>query len=352
MVATVVTIAACALTGCWDSVELEERAFVNAVGADMKDGERAAALSVSSLDALIGEKSEDKSGDSVKKGFGASFTAALREADGMSSKRAYFGHTKVIVFGENLLRDQEAFSEALDALERDNEISDKLLTVATDGEASEILEKNAPGEPSAGLFATYFYKNKRSSLKLDLATLSRRLHENGCALIPKIETRDKQLKLSGAAVISNGELVGWMDEKNLSGLAWISGERGALINIPSGVVLSVSKIKNKLKFYDKDNGVTCVAEINVTGEIVEDNNGQLQRREIEKLCEDEINKQTLNSFLAFKELKADGFRLAEAIRKFEPSIYERYDGDETALFDAMDLEPRATVSISGTGSIG
>jgi Ger(x)C family germination protein len=349
----IAVVAAWLLTGCWDGVELENRAFVNAIGIDADDEGFSVSLSVSDLDTLIGKKSDDDK-NALKEGRGAAFMAALREAGAASSRKAYFGHTKVVVLGGGLLSDEQRFRETLDALERDYEMSGKMIIIATEGKAAEALTRDVAGEPAAGLFVTYYYKNNfdAAPFRQDLAKLIRELYDNNCALIPSID--GDQLKLGGVAVIKNYRLAGWLDGERAKGCAWVTGGRGMLASVPFGgaeTTIAVARVKTKLRFSEENGGITCRADINVTGGVTEAGDGNIGRDEtdaLRRLYEEKISKEALESFLTLKGLYADGFRLGDAMRKYNNDLFIKYDKD--AILELLTFTPNVTVKIVGTGA--
>ncbi len=369
------------LTGCWDKVELENRGFVNAIGIDKfyedkktisfeksSDGTTnrfVVSMSLPSLDSLSGKGSEEAKNKSVKLAANETVSAAMRLVDSSSSQKIYFGHTKVTILGKEMLEDESLFRETIDALERNREISRKIIVVATEDKASSILEEDITGEPLVGMFISNFYKNNESSLALayrqDLESLIRDLRSTGCTIIPKIDIKDKEVKLGGSAIIKDFKLVGWLDDQETRGYLWLKGEaKGAQITIPYEnfyIPLRVNKASSKLDFFENGESIVCTGKIKVEGSIEEftfSNETLYDSKKIDALCreyEEAIKKEILNTNDFFqKQFKVDGFGFMDRIRKTNYEIFNKYRDNWNEGFQKIVLVPEVQVEITSTGS--
>ncbi len=368
------------LTGCWDKVELENRGFVNAIGIDKFNEENAEeaiyinkessrfliAMSLPSLDKLTGGKSEETDNKAVKLAANETLSAAMHLIDIGSSQKLYFGHTKLVILGRDLLEDETLFRETIDALERNREINRKIIVLATEDNIKETLECKAEGEPLIGMFVSNFYKNNADTislaLKQDLQGLIRQLRSTNTAIIPKIAVKDNEIKLGGAAVIKDFKLKGFLDDEKMSGyLLFKDKANGAQITIPyenSYIPLRIDKTKVNLNFSEDGYGLILQADFVISGNIEEymfNNQKTLTREKLINLSEkfsEKIKSEVEDTFSYFQNiLYVDGYLLKDYLRKHDYDLYKKYEEDWDTAFEETIFDPKVIVQITGTGSI-
>ncbi|MCL2415873.1 MAG: hypothetical protein FWD01_03570 [Defluviitaleaceae bacterium] len=270
----------------WDRAELESRAFVVTIGIDALDNQEESSgnnengenrfevyMTIPDVRYIADDKEENVRVFSAR---GRTISQAVEAVDSKISNRIYFGHTKVIMLGENLLKNQNLLREALDTLERKNDINAKCIILAANQPISEILEAKPYGKSLLGMYISNFYNNSADSAfamkKMDLETLIADLGNSGDAVIPKISLLDsgdaekeakeeekegnkgkgeeekqekkakegkeedkqeksdgrkqKELTIAGAAMIADFELAGYAEEDDLSGYLWLGNAFG------------------------------------------------------------------------------------------------------------------------------
>ncbi len=200
------------LTGCWDMVEIEDRAFVVSVGID-KDGKTGGYTADAEI-ADVNAKTE-----MIKHGAGQTVPDAFHEIDTRLGRKLYFGQLKLVLLGKDLLADENLFQGCADALADDPEISRKVMVLAVNGDAKEILEAENAEELLTGVFVDKFFKNNgaTTTFRADVNDLARSLHVDGSAVIPQISVENGELKLGGAAVIKEYKLCGWLNDEEVRG---------------------------------------------------------------------------------------------------------------------------------------
>lgn len=359
----------CISCGCHDKVELEDRGFVNTIGVDkVKEGKNHVNVSVILAD--IGSGNSKDSGDeeasSPKTAAADAFSAAMRAANTSTSKSMYYGLTKVCVLSGGVLADEKLLREIADGLERNGEISKKLIILATEGSAEELLSKKTGDEKLFGGFITKFYQNSEnfaaSTIMLNLEELVRSLTDDGSAVIPKIENNEGGIAFTGAAVIKDNKLAGYLTGEEMQGLVWVrQSARGAQVMCESDGVhipFRVSKSKTKLRFSDDGGKLTCTAEISAEGTIEEyilpNGNEPLDAvkiSELEVLLADEISRQITAAFEAlYLKFKVDGFGIGESARKHYNGLYKKYVNYRSQGYSEINFKPRVTVRVTNAGS--
>ncbi len=379
-----------ALTGCFDKVELEERALVLAIGIDKytkendtnteKTGEeKRFIVSMAMPEVSEGEKSgnSNQQADPMSEDKGKSINEAIKIAEGSSvastielidtymSKNLYYGHTKVVVLGKEILEDENMLKEVIDALERNNEISRKIIVLGTTEIAQDILQTIPKDEKMLGIYINDFYKNnkKNSSFtySVDLEDIIQQLLSIGDTAIPNIQIVDDDVRLTGLIALKDGKYISYLDDTTTKGLLWIIDKKSlGEIAIPfeNGYVsTSIFKKKIEKNFYEQDNKIVCQFIINIEGNISEYKLGKNIMIDTEKykMIEDEISKyvknEIENSINTISQLNVDIIGLKELIRKNEYSLYDKYNLENNNIYDYVNFDIQCNTKIKGSGSI-
>ena len=366
------------LTGCWDKEELENRGFVISMGIDSFDSDSeenkidtkdkairySLSMTLPNISDLEGQGGEETK--SIKKGVGETVSGAMRNIAAHSSRKIDYGHTKASIFGEEILSDSDLFKEAIDALERNTELSGKLIILATDERAEKILMSKVTDDPIIGLFISNFYKKNSSSTAIafrnDLQRFVQDLRLSGSAIIPKITLEDENLHLGGAGVIKDFKLVGWLDDDDIKGYLWANSpmldEQIVAQHNDIYVPLRVTKKKDKLSFFYNDGKLYCSYGIYVEGDVEEYkflegslfNEEMIRSLEMEykKVVESDLKK-TWDAFQT--RYKTDGFSIKDQLKKKNYNLYKQLEMNWEEEFEKMQLLPNIEVRIKNAGAI-
>ncbi len=367
--------------GCFDNVELENRGFVVSIGVD-KHTEESKALGIEggkeenkflvsvalpNMAAFSG-RGGDETKKTVKQAAGKTLAQAMYFTDSFSGKKLYFGHTRLVVLGEEILKDEKLFREAIDALERNRQMNKNIIMLATRESADKIL--SAEVEPMVGIYVSDFYQGSHDTAavtfeqNLDQIIRSLRSESKGTATIPlaSLEKDGKELKLGGAVVMKDFKLVGYLNDLETRGylLAFGNGE-GARLNVnydEKDVPVFVSSNKRKLYLDYSGGRLKCSVDVSAKGS-VEEFYFEGQRLDenvlahIKKSVEDEITKEVKNSFdIMQKKLKTDGFLLKDEFRKKYYNVYNEIKENWDEVYEQMEVEVKTEFEIIGTGGIG
>lgn len=357
------------LSGCIDKVELENRGFVVSLGIDR--GENipfAVSMAIPDVQSLAsGSDGGDKNNKYVKSSEGETISQAMWQADSYSSQKLYYGHSKICVISEDILKDEKLFREVLDTLERNKEISRKLLILATDKSSKDVLDAKSAGEPMVGMYVSNFFKNNAGTASVafrhDLGELISELRFSQNAVLPKIEIEEDEVKFSGAAVIKDYTLVGWMDDEQTRGYLWMKNSGvGSQITVDAfggSVPLKITKMKSRISFEGEDgNNLTVVITIKGEGEIdgflfdskalYNSDNIDLLKQGYESEIEDEIY-QIMDLFQ--NELGVDALKFLQELRKYNYPIYLEVKDNWEDAFKNIEVVAKAEVEITNTGAV-
>lgn len=353
----VLVVSVMLLSACWDKVELENRAFVSVFGIDtVEEG-----FLVTVLMPANGEKSPEYALVATAAGL----YPALQNINLQSAQNAYYGQTKAIVLGADLLNAPEAMSQVLDAMERNREISRKVVLLATDGKASDIVKaKLSDGRP-LGMYiaATYMDKGTRLGIafKKDLEGLTEELRRNRGLTIPRIQVVDGVVKLEGVALVSTEPLLlqGWLGADEVRGLMIAKGRAvGAEVFADMGgnsVPMRVSKNASKLRLGQDEHGLYCKIEVSIKGSIegyylggVPSLSQPSATKALAKAYEQEIESQVALVVSRLKSTDVDALSMVDHMRKFNYQLFELHP--HITLNDIR-IEINANVVIDDIGAI-
>ncbi|WDM21785.1 Ger(x)C family spore germination protein [Paenibacillus polymyxa] len=109
------------LSGCWDSVELNQRAVVAGIGIDLVgESDYEVSLQVIVADEIAGAKARGDTPVVLYREKGKNLFQALRRASQRVPRIISLAHTKLVVIGEKLAR--AGIGDMMDSLERSTEI--------------------------------------------------------------------------------------------------------------------------------------------------------------------------------------------------------------------------------------
>lgn len=264
-------LAALFLTGCWDRIEIEDRAFVMAVAVDRARGEpkeagaervphqrgrwlRLTFQIANPAKIAGGEQAGGGGGGGPSKPFwnltttSPSLFLAAREISTRVDRVPYFEHLQVVVLGEELAR--QGLEPVMDFFRRNGEMHRRVEVVVAEGEAKKVLDVSPALQP---LPAFYLVDLVRSGEKrtghyapsADLTRVFKGLDGGSSFVLPRVVAQKQEVKVTGGAVIRKGRLVGWLGEVEADGLRWLTNkaQAGAIsVQSPWGTGLEVFEV--------------------------------------------------------------------------------------------------------------
>lgn len=217
------------LTGCWDLEEIENRAFVLAVGFDRtEDGQVECTVQLPRPQALNYARGQSPSAPTeqfiVTSAKGPSAWEALLEVDKQTARRVYLGHLQAVVLGEDLARD--GTGPVLDALMRHARIN-RQARVFVAANAGQIIRQPVLGELLPALYFSSFYDSHGNEEDTAELRLWRAWHEVTMPLqscfIPFVNVREDQFRFEGIGLVARGKLAGRLDHGAARGFNWLRG---------------------------------------------------------------------------------------------------------------------------------
>lgn len=359
-------------TGCWDKLEIDERAFIMSAGIDKsideeKFGPYTATYEYVNLNS-IGKNATGKPRFIITS-TGDNLSQITRQILTRTNKAIFLGHTKAIIIGENLAKDSAKFKAILDSIERDPNVGRKIIILISKGMAKDVINIEAKEQPLLGRYISNIEERGDISGRFysaPVAEILPSLHENETALIGRIMAIGDEIKLSGSAVISNFKFVGWLEEEETTDVLFlrdsIKSDEISVVKQKEGY--EVSYIINNAKT-KKDLNITEDGEIQVKIDIetegyidqysLETEVDLLKSEEIVKL-EKEISTELKKRISKVtkklqNEFGADVIEIDQLIHRENPELWKEIENDWDEKFKDVKFEVNVKCIIRRIGMI-
>jgi len=349
------------LSGCWDRVELEDRAFVVAIGVDKAEDDERYTVTLSLPAALDGGDENDDEPQHIKKASGQTVTEAIKKIDAETNTQLYFGQTKLLTLGSALLEDADLVRGVIDIFDRHPELARQMHILAACGKAAEIITAQPPGDALPGQYVAAIYKDKRkiggASFSMDLERLVTEMKYADGVLIPMMESEDDNLSLSGAVVVRHGRKIGKLTEDELQGYLWCfdDGGLGAVVTAKiegQPVPFKVERHNARVRFKEKGDSLEAHINVELSGRIEELAIGSnlLERPSFRQYAQYQLEEAIKDEILAAtkkmqEEFNLDGYNWLEVMRKKQYSLYQRHNARWRETFTEINIVPNVDVTI-------
>lgn len=217
------------LSGCWNYVEIDQQINVSGIALDVGRGGKRLHLSVEII--TVGKSEESHFESHVLESEGNTVFEAIRELMGVASRRLYFGHCKLLIFGEDLARN--GIREYLDLPLRNHELRTTMdIVIAKGGSGRDILYTKGITTAIVSYRISDILKNSQKSVGCSAMAKDYQIY-NGLETkgyditIPAFVThkvdRENVACLCGAGVFDGDRLIGWLTKKEAALLSMVNG---------------------------------------------------------------------------------------------------------------------------------
>jgi len=365
------------LTGCWDGIDINRRAFVVSMGIDKfvfdetKDDPNLntelsryrITFSIPNLPKFVGQQGISEEPKFTRVSVGTTISNTYKALESRINKSIYFGHTKSLLFGQELLKDKILLKQTMDTLQRNPDFGKAIPVVAVEGSVEEALEVLPDTQPMVGIYIMELFDNNRENGgffdEKSLGDLLQNFEEDKTGLIPRLSVGEKDLKIEGAAVIKDYELQGWLDERQLKGLLWILKKDYRLeISAPYDdyyIAYNVSESNTKIEFLGDNEEIICKVLVEVEGNIdefiLDENIFELETiRKLEKVIKKEIENEINYSLEAIQEkYKTDVIQIGKRLERKKPDVWKKVKDNWDEVFENMQFIVEAKVNIRRIG---
>lgn len=338
------------ISGCWDKVEIEQRAFVTSIGIDVNQGqEEKNKLTVTyqypNINA-IGKNAGVGSPNYLLTANSSSVFQAGRQFVSREPFPFHYKHLKVIILGEDLLKEESLLRAVLDELNRDTKVNKRVRIIAADRTAKEIMEAsfNKEQRTEGTIYATVRDNTKTGSFtSKSLADLITDFDISGVTLVPKISLDEQNnFVISGGAILKDYKFLGWIDASENKIINLINGNmivdtldviyEGHLISF----VITETITNRNIKFdHEIKANIDVLVEGYLQGYVLSDKNTVGDNETVlsmERTLEEEIMKVVNRTLIHLKDIKADLLGIGEHISKFHPKKWEKIEDQWDEVF--------------------
>ncbi len=240
-------------TGCWDSVDIQERNIIVSVGIDYlpEDDEYLLIVETASIRSINMAEENTKTGStSILKGKGKNIADARQEIDRGADFPIYLGSTRVVIFTKrmaangiesylNRIRFLNEYRKTIDILTTDNEIED-LYGVKPENDLSTGFELED---------TIYNLVKQGQAARATAADIlgSIALGRMGY-VIPYIRVRDNAIKLSGYSIFKKSKQIEIIPVEKANGMVYMLNDKARAkytVETDSNVYTFDVKLKNK-----------------------------------------------------------------------------------------------------------
>ncbi|HYF84098.1 MAG TPA: Ger(x)C family spore germination protein [Clostridia bacterium] len=360
------------LTGCWDKIEIEDRLFVLAIGIDKtKETEKKTPedrYTLSFVSPVV---------DQVKEGPGPAFktyktvnnTVIMSVSQLMErfSQKQFFGHTKAIFFGEDVMKDEELLKGVIDGVSRYPELHNSMYAYIVPSRAEDVFKVKPMFDKLLMPYITGITENSDYTsriLKLSLADMVIKLaDQKGSVVIPEIIPDKDEVKMNGAGVIKEYKFIGYLGDQEVAVYNWLTDKaEGGNISVEYEDVsvafrhftfrrdIKLSKVEGgKIYLEYKMETEGSIEEYMMGKRILDDAVLKEVETEIEKRLEGESEK-LVKKFQ--QEFRVDLIGARDYLSKHQPKLFKTIEKDYDKYFtDSIVINVNADVHIRRVGLI-
>lgn len=349
------------LTGCWDSVEINKREYLFAVGIDKNPDN----LVFTSEIPKINEGSEEQRLVYTKESnnFADFYSISYLHSEKAISDRLM----QVIVIGEDVARDSETLKKLFDEIQRSPQMNRRVKICIAKGKAQDIINTEIPSNPIVGRFLSdMLVKLKRESYQ-DVYTFDEailHLGQTGNAMVPVVEINDKSLKIERAAILKEYELIGFLEPMEMEIIMLLLNPDKANIKnfnidvdnttvglgaVDVSVTEDINLAGDKL-IVDYYTTLFCYVDSFIIG-----NNSLEDKNFMDKIKKAAVNRIEDVASNTIDELqhtyRSDLLRIKDDLYKFHKSDFDKIEDKYDEVFEAADIRVHVNVEIRSTGLV-
>ncbi|WP_163852467.1 Ger(x)C family spore germination protein [Paenibacillus elgii] len=333
------------LTGCWSSVELNDRSFVRVmiVGKAKEGIELSLGFPLPNrmIPGMVGAGSGKGKPYVFITKTGGDIGEAYRKIQSDLSRKITFGQASTVIVSDDFAR--EGISNLLDFLAREPKFHVNANVFVSFGKADDIASAPAVFERFPVDILTGYVK-QNVTLRTTVKDFLMARYYGGDVLVPSLVFTSKKIAdeqkpsgkwmgTDGAVVFKQNKMVGTLDTMEMRGALWITGQlQDAEISVPSptdGKLVSfmIEQMHSKIKPVLTGDGIAMHITTKASAEML-GSDSRLNTEDRKQLSEleqrlDALVEQRMNSAIAkTKEVRADAFQFAKYIDWNYPRLWK------------------------------
>lgn len=366
------------MTGCWNRRELPSLAIVLGLGIDKGQGNNKLELTtqiVKTAELKSNTSNDEESSKGTGSGAywnvqesGDSVFSILRDFTHKSSRKLYWPHNQVIIFGRSLAED--GVGDYLDFFLRDQETRLEVFILVAEDKAKDIFDvppklEKVPSINISDLIDAQAANSQTSTVKF-YQFLNRSLNKPTAAIAPLIKIEgngdNRNLAISGTAVFKDYKMVGELNKEETRGLLWgINKIKSGIITIDCPdcqrkINLEILRSQGKIRSEFREGKPHMIIEINEEGNIgsqdcPESFESPEEAKKLEELASESIREEIESALHKARTLKADIFGFGEIIHQKHPREWQEIKNDWDKIFPDLDVEILVNAKVRRSGSL-
>lgn len=378
----------CFLSGCWDKIEINRRAFVSTIVIDIGENideqeelkklrsnevfkeDEYKKISVTFGIPDISQLGPDKGGSTKEeyiKVEALSMQEAISQLASKVSRSVDIGQARLLIISDEILEYPEVVKEVLDFFNRRPDLNRMMLTLVAKGKAEDYTKFTPPLEKNIGSFITGIMENstKNSSiLPMRLNELLIELYQYGSVVVPSIEYDKEEtdkVALSGVSLIKDYKLVGDLTPIETATLeilrGTIRGGKETILKDGHPIEFEIRGIDRRIGLVDdKDpKKLKFKIDVDLEGQLkgYYISNNMFTQEELKKI-QDSFNDviERKNERLARiiqEEYGVDVIGLREYTEKFKPDLYKRIGDNWDEVYRNATIDLNVTTQVRRIG---
>lgn len=348
--------------GCWDKNELNSMAIATGVAFDKNESEEYINMTTQVINLGTLAPAAVQSGITTPpfwniKTRGKTVFDCIRNTSMQSPKKLYWAHNQIIVFSEDLAR-QEGVGQYLDFFLRDAEPRTSIWVLVSKGLASDILEMDSKLDPIPAMNISSLIENRRYNGKVAAVDLyefsNRQLSQATAPVMSYIQLLgadgEKTPLLYGTAVFNRHyKMIGTLNERETRGMLWVINQfDNGLLVVPNPLGqgdLSIEIISSRTKIKPQiENGELKIKVLVMAKGALGDADAfvdvldQKSWEIINKGQAQTIRQDILLSLKQARLLKADIFGFGDAVYKKYPREWKEIKEEWQDIFPALEVD--------------
>ena len=362
------------IAGCWDRVELNDRAFVIGWGMDRLDnGSYRGSAQIVVPSKLAGPRGSTQGPPYiVETGTGKNIMEATDAIQTKLSRKSFGGHRRAIYVGEQLAK--YGIHDIVDEYIRNPEIRLRAdMFVIKGGEALDILKVPYPFERIPSM--AFIKAHEKVGVKPELSLRNFLMAASGMESNPilpvlemgsvKDEGKSKEWNLGGIAIFNKElKMIGYLSRNDAIFRRWIIGVlmtkllSTSLPEDKGNFVIEASQLKSKIQPDIINNQLKIKITLSGKGMMRENNTKlDISKSKNLKLLEDTLNKNTEKEVLNIiqkvqKQYGTDIFSFGTAIHRKYPYRWKKLKDNWNDEFSKTDVSVKVKLTIQRVGLTG
>lgn len=372
------------LTGCWDSVEIDRKAFVSTIGIDIGDDIDVRSKMINAKESTSEKSIENNNTLRVTYGFpdvrnmnakkgtaaelaitvdGYSMTDAYFKAIGKSSRTLHFGHSKLLLLSDELFQYPEILKEIMDYIEREPSLNRSVTMIIVKGKAKDYAKVKPEMEENIHNYVTSLMGNSSKNGTVAPITLTKyidMLKSYDISMLPVFSLEnEKDIELKGMAVIKDFTIKDYLNNNQITDIQILRGDIGACrkaINRDGhNIDYYLKNVDKNLHIGYENNKLQLEYVINTEGTL-KGYHTEAERldsgiiEEIEKQF-DESMKKDFEEIINFtsNSLKLDVIDIGSDIRRFHRGIWSEVENNWPEALQTAEISIKVNNDIRNIG---